>query len=102
MRVYSDEAFSDWLLWRLPYLRGRVAYDARFEILTAHQLDQVVRLKSVSGLNWKRAARGYRLIVLDRARERDAVGAFEREPGRRVLYDRHGIVVILRSARSAS
>jgi hypothetical protein len=31
--VFANGAFSDWLLFEEPSLRGRVAYDARFEVL---------------------------------------------------------------------
>src|SRR5438445_4300970 len=33
-RVYASSPFADWLLWSRPGLTGRVAYDARFELLT--------------------------------------------------------------------
>jgi len=32
-RVFANGAYADWLLLREPALRGRVAYDARFEVL---------------------------------------------------------------------
>jgi hypothetical protein len=99
LRVFADELFADWLLWRSPALQGRVAYDPRFELLSAQQMRAILDLKLVSGLNWKRAARGYRLLVL--STQDDAVRALEREPGRRILFDRAGVVVILRSPAAA-
>jgi hypothetical protein len=98
LRVFADERFADWLLWRLPALNGRVAYDARFELLSARQVRSVIDVKFISGLDWKRAVSGYRLLVLDPITTSDAVKAFERERGARVLYEGQGMVVILRGS----
>jgi hypothetical protein len=100
-RVLADERYGDWLMWGLPFLRGHLAYDARFELLSSSQLTSLVRLKSVTGMNWKRAARGYRLLVLGTKAEPDAVSAFQHEPGSRTVYAGDGIVVVLRSATYA-
>jgi hypothetical protein len=56
---------------------------------------------STTGKNWKRGARGYRLIVLDSRYDPNAVLAFRAEPGSRVLYNDGERIVILRSAREA-
>jgi hypothetical protein len=96
-RVYADERFADWLLWRLPQLRGRVAYDASFELLTTAQLQAIFDLKSQAGDNWNRAARGYRLLVLNTSAD-SLVRTFLREPGTRRLFERDGAVVLLRPA----
>jgi hypothetical protein len=93
---------SDWLLWRDPELDGRIADDARFELLTAAQLTGLQAVFEQIGTDWKRAARGYRLLVLLRSQEPGAIAAFRHEPGARVLLDRGGRVVILRSARQAA
>jgi hypothetical protein len=102
VRVYADEKFADWLLWEAPALHGRVAYDARFELLSTEQLGWIATLKLIGAPDWKRAARGYRLVVLDQATTTKAITAFEREPGRRIVYAHAGVVVILRSAAEAS
>ncbi|HKO29091.1 MAG TPA: hypothetical protein VJU80_16655 [Solirubrobacteraceae bacterium] len=94
-RVYADERFADWLLWRLPQLRGRVAYDASFELLSTAQLQAIYDLKSHAGDDWDRAARGYRLLVLDSSADA-LVRAFQREPGTRRLFGRDGAVVLER------
>jgi hypothetical protein len=97
-RVYADERFADWLLWRLPQLRGRVAYDASFELLSTAQLQAIYNLKSHAGDDWDRAARGYRLLVLDSSADA-LVRAFQREPGTRRLFERDGAVVLERPVR---
>ncbi len=32
VRVWATDGTADWLLWRIPDLRGRLAYDVRFEL----------------------------------------------------------------------
>ena len=101
LRVLADERYADWLLWRDPALAGRVAVDARFELLSAGQLGRLVNLVTATGAGWKQAAQGDRLLVLDRADEPAAVSGFLTEPGRRVLFDDGQSVVILRSTKAA-
>lgn len=94
LRVFADERYADWLLWRLPSLRGRVAYDARFELLSGAQLSAIVDFKSQTGPNWGRLASGYRLLVLQQSSP--ATSQLEHASGARVLFDRDGMVVIAR------
>ncbi len=93
--VYADERFADWLLWRLPQLRGRVAYDASFELLSSTQLQAIGVFKSESGADWSRVAGGYRVLVLDSSATA-LVRALAREPGTRRLFQSDGVVVLLR------
>lgn len=102
LRVLADEHFADWLLWRDPALAGRVANDVRFELLSGHQVSLLEKLFGVMGTGWKQGARGYRLLVLDTASDQPAISAFLKEPGRRVLFDAAGQIVILRTAREAA
>lgn len=82
LRVFPDDAWADWLLWTHPDLTGRLAYDVRFELLTAREVRSLVYLRvGVSG----RLARGYRLFLVDRRRERKTRGW--------LLDVRHGRVV---------
>jgi hypothetical protein len=102
IKVLADVRFADWLLWRDAALRGKVANDARFELLSSDQLAQMQAVFAVTGLNWKQGAKGYRLIVLDRKYDAPTVQAFTHEPGARVLYNDGEREVILRSAAEAS
>lgn len=96
LKVFADVRFSDWLLWRDPALRGRVASDARYELYSGAQIKRLLRTFEALGPNWKLAARGYRLLILDRTADRDSVAGFLSEPGRRVLYEDADRIVILR------
>jgi len=101
LKVLTDVRFADWLLWRDQALSGRIANDARWELLTPAQMNGLQAVFTASGRNWKRGARGYRLLVLDEKYEPAAVKAFRSEPGSRVLYDDGERMVILRSAHEA-
>src|SRR6202034_3387988 len=86
LRVLADVRFADWLLWRDPALAGRIAYDTRWELLTPAQMNSLQAVFGVSGANWKQAAHGYRLLVLDELHDPSAA-LFRSEPGVRVLYN---------------
>ena len=38
-RVWATDGTADWLLWRIPDLRGRIAFDVRFELYDENALD---------------------------------------------------------------
>ena len=97
-RVFASDRNADWLLWRLPQLRGRVAFDIRFELNTAAQIKRLQHFFARIGPNWQSAARGYDVIVLDRsAHEHDRVRRSLLEDGRlRQIYLDHDIAVLVR------
>ena len=41
-RLWATDGTADWLLWRIPDLRGRIAYDVRFELYDEPALDDLV------------------------------------------------------------
>ena len=96
LRIVTDEADADWLIWHYPALRGRIAYDVRFELLGERGLTDVVNFKDVSGLGWDRRFTGYRLALFDRAANPNLVRALLAERGRRVLAKNDGVYAILR------
>ena len=102
LHVLTDGRFADWLLWRDPALAGRIANDARYELLTPRQIDRVDRVFAALGTRWKQGARGFRLLVLDRKYDPRAVKGFLAEPGRRILYNDGERMVLLRTARAAA
>jgi hypothetical protein len=66
-RVFADLTLADWLLWNVPSLRGRIAFDGRPEILTRRQFKGVVRVERLSA-GWRRELHGYRLLVMPQPR----------------------------------
>lgn len=89
IRIFAHERYADWLLLLRPELRGRIAFDIRFELLTSGELESVSLWRRV-GLGWERAASGSRLLVLDRDSDRHVERALVASRAVRVLYrDRH-------------
>jgi hypothetical protein len=62
--VYADDSSADWLLWRLPSLRGRIAYDVRFELLTKSQIARLVTWDNRTP-GWRSVSAPYSLVVGD-------------------------------------
>jgi hypothetical protein len=93
-RVFATERFADWLLWTQPSLAGRLAYDARFELLKASQLRDVVRVKSRSG-DWLRLLDGYDVVVLER--DLDPVAAALVARGATIAFRDDRVTVLSRS-----
>jgi hypothetical protein len=61
-QVYAGLTLADWLLWKIPALRGRVAFDGRPEILTRRQFLGVVAVAREEP-GWRDELRGYELFV---------------------------------------
>src|SRR6185503_18308752 len=80
VKVWATDGTADWLLWRIPDLRGRLAYDVRFELYDQATLDRIVDYGARKGA-WRRSLDGYRVVVVDgRSRLETLAG----EPGARV------------------
>ncbi|MGZ4335286.1 MAG: hypothetical protein ACXVRJ_13585 [Gaiellaceae bacterium] len=92
-RVYADVRYADWLLWAQPSLAGRVAYDARFELLSRRQLAEIYTFDDPYGGSWRVASAGYPVLVLDRTDDAVAVRALERDPAAQVLFSSPELVV---------
>ena len=94
-RVFVPDRFSDWLLWKIPELRGRIAYDVRFEIYDRDFFDRLGDYNWEQG-DWKSFADGYRIIVVDET-NRSHTADFLEEPGTRVIYKNDEVTVIARA-----
>jgi hypothetical protein len=90
--VYPSDKHADWLLWKLPELRGRVAFDVRFELVTAAELRSLVLYKTLEP-GWDAVTRGYRVVVLDPDDTPEHRAALVRQ-GARVLYATGSAVVL--------
>ena len=101
LRVFSDERYSDWLLFNDAALRGRVAYDIRFELLPTKTFKSIVTFRSEHGGHWQAVTRGYRLLVLDPVGDSGAVTLFEHMRGTTVLYHDKNVVVLERGKARA-
>jgi len=92
-RVFADVRYADWLLWRVPQARGRVAFDVRFELLSRNQLERLYRWTTESTDRWRSAAAGTSIAVVDRAHDTRKTAALVRS-GARVLYATREVAVL--------
>ena len=92
MGLYATDGTADWLLWRIPDLQGRIAYDVRFELYDEATLDRIVEYGELRG-DWKSLADGYRVVIVD---QRNHLQAFRREPGAKVVYRDDEIAIVTR------
>jgi hypothetical protein len=100
-RIFANERFADWLVLQHPSLAGRIAFDGRFELLTAKELQRIVyfRARIIGSQN---VIRGYRLLVLYPAKksEEKVTNALLASPSRRAVY-RDKSIAVIRQARVA-
>jgi hypothetical protein len=100
-RVFASETLADWLLWKEPSLRGRIAYDVRFELLPVPELERLSAYHRRSGANWAAPTLPFSVLVLDRRVDSRLAAALAKQPGvHRVFSDRR--IVILRRGFYAS
>jgi hypothetical protein len=95
--IFSDVRFADWLLWTRPELAGRIAYDARFELLSSRELEQLYRLQNRLTPQWTAAVAGQRLVVLPRGQGAATARALVADHGARSIYRDRSVVILLRS-----
>ena len=91
--LFATDGTADWLLWRIPELRGRIAYDVRFELYDPETIERISAYGNREGAEWKSLADGYRVVIVD---ERGHLRAFLAEPGARQAYRDGEIAVVLR------
>ena len=94
-RIYANSGYADWLLWTRPALAGRVAFDARFELLSQAQVRRIAGFQGRVG-NWLSIARRYRVFVLDRHSDAALERALIRQLPARVVYSSPQVVVLRR------
>ncbi len=96
-RVFAPDRFSDWMLYKIPELRGRVAYDVRFELYDREFFDELQEYAGESTPDWKSFADGYRIVIVDETRK-SHTSDFLEEPGARVVYRDDEITVVARES----
>jgi hypothetical protein len=96
-RVFAPDRFSDWMLFRIPELRGRVAYDVRFELYDREFYERLQDYNFEDGADWKSFADGYRIVIVDETR-RSHTADLLRERGARAVYRDDEITIVVRPA----
>jgi hypothetical protein len=95
--VFASTQYTDWLLLRVPELRGRIAFDTRFELLPRRRIEQLIDLKrQVEGS--RAVVAPYGLFVLKQHDERLLIKGLLRSHEVRILHRGHGLVVLARPA----
>jgi hypothetical protein len=92
--VHGREA--DWLLWRHPSLAGRIAYDARLELLSADEIRTVVRFDRGSGRGWQAAADGYPLVWINARLRPELAATMRGQRGAEVVYQDDEVTLVRR------
>ena len=93
LRIFVEGRMGDWLLWHEPQLAGRIAYDARLELLSDLQLRQLVYLAGATRRNWTAALEGFGLVVLDPRDQPRTADAFVKQPGVAEVYRGNDVIV---------
>lgn len=96
VRVYSNERFADWLLYEHPALAGRVDFDARFELLSSPQLQEIFDWTNQIGDHWRQAAASSGVIVLDMSDEQSIEHSLRHDSSLREAYVDRQIAVFVR------
>ena len=92
--VFTNGAFSDWLLLKAPSLRGRIAYDARFEVLPDGRLADAAAV-SIGRYDAPSILRPFDVVVLH-PEEHELAGELERKGGWRRIDAGTKVVVFRR------
>jgi hypothetical protein len=95
--VFASDRFSDWMLFKIPELRGRIAYDVRFELYDREFFDELQEYAGESTPDWKSFADGYRVVIVDEGR-RSHSADFLSEAGARAIYRDDEITVVARKS----
>jgi hypothetical protein len=92
-KVIASSPYADWLLWSEPKLSGRVAFDARYELLTKSQLSTLGAFEARVGA-WMTTTRGYAVVVLGAQDDRKLEAALLGTGTARVVHRDAAIVVL--------
>jgi hypothetical protein len=95
-RVFAPDRFSDWMLFKIPELRGRVAYDVRFELYDRAFFNRLQNYNFEDGADWKSFTDGYRIVIVDETSKSHTKDLLA-EPGTRVIYRDDDITVVARA-----
>jgi hypothetical protein len=98
MKVFANETYGDWLLLRRPELRGRLAFDIRFELTSKKELERLLLIRRRTD-GWQRLVAPYSLFVLKKGPESKLATALLRQPGARVEYRGRDAIVVWRPGR---
>jgi len=96
--VWPSDKYADWLLWKEPSLRGHMAWDVRFELLTAGEIRSIVEFKHRRP-GWARQVQAYPVLALNQAETKAQTRVLRRADGTTVAFANDDLVVLVRPQR---
>jgi hypothetical protein len=93
-RIFADDRYADWLLWKEPETRGRVAYDVRFELFRRPQFLRLYEYRNRIGKDWTSAAQGYDVVLFDPRQQLDIEQGMLAQPQIRRWYRDGGLSIL--------
>ncbi len=94
--IFANEAYADWLVWEHPKLAGRIAFDARFELLSPRQLAAVQNFRA-GVVDWRATVAGYDVLVLSTSGDQRPIAEISRSGAFQPVADYDGILVLRRT-----
>jgi len=95
-RVLADDRTADWLLYKLPQLGDRIAFDGRWEVLSQPQFALVRNYVTQQEPDPGALMRRYQILVVDRTWHPKLYRWYEAMRGLRVLYRGSRVAVYVR------
>lgn len=92
-RIWATAEWGDWLMWSDPKLEGRVAFDARVELLSTPQVKRMA-LFSASGLLVPQVQQKYDILVV--SKNNDPAAYFLLRRSGSVVYNDGNVLVASR------
>jgi hypothetical protein len=93
VKVWATDGTADWLLWRIPDLRGRLAYDVRFELYAERALGRIAQYGAREGTGWESLTDSFRVVIVDAP---EHLRALVDEPGAQQVYRDREIAIVSR------
>jgi hypothetical protein len=93
-KVFANDRYADWLLFKQPRLRGKIAYDIRFELFNGRELQGIYDFTLQRGPHWRRIARGYSILVLDPVQQRGVLDFYRHRLHAEPLYRDRDVAVV--------
>jgi len=83
--LLADDVTSGPLLWQMPALAGKIAFDARLEVVSHAALDRYATFL-LGGHGWQSATRGYGVVVVSRTTDPGLAGRMSGASGWSLAY----------------
>lgn len=96
-RVLADDRTSDWLLYELPAIRNRMAFDGRWEVYSQPQFWLIRNYVTQKATGVDRLAHGYQIFVVDRGWHPELARWYAARRDLRVLYRGSRVLVYERT-----